>query len=201
MTVRFSDRDLFEVLDRLDEGSLVCVVAEEETTHANAALRAMLAHDPDREDIQRELDRLLEVIREGSEQQPTALRQNVTSRTLEVQTPLASYRLRGSLIQPAVPNERPPLALIAVQRVPLDSLSHAELRRKYRFTRREAEVARLLVTGTPNGAIASALGISPHTTHHYTEHVMLKLGVRTRSEVAATILLDGQALPLPSAHE
>ncbi len=195
MTVSFSDRDLVAVLNLLDERLLVCVVAGEQKAHANATLRAMLAQDPDREHIQRGLDRMLEAIRHESEDQPTALRQIAAPRTLEVQTPLARYRLRGSLLRPGLPDERPPLAVIAVQRVPLDRLSREELRRRYRFTRREAEVARLLVTGTPNAGIATTLGISPNTAHHYTERVMLKLGVRRRSEIAATVLLDGQALP------
>lgn len=62
----------------------------------------------------------------------------------------------------------------------------------YRFglTRREAEVTRLLARGERNAAIARTLGITPNTARHHTEHVMNKIGVRTRAQVVAVVRGD-----------
>lgn len=55
------------------------------------------------------------------------------------------------------------------------------------LTPRETGVARLLAAGLSAKAIASQLGISPHTARHHTERVYTKLGVRRRGAVAALV--------------
>lgn len=55
------------------------------------------------------------------------------------------------------------------------------------LTRREHEVARLIAAGLTTKEIAGRLGRSVHTVRHHGEHVFRKLGVRTRSAVAATL--------------
>lgn len=55
------------------------------------------------------------------------------------------------------------------------------------LTGRERSVARLIAFGESNKRIAAALEISEHTARHHTERVFAKLGVRTRSAVAAVI--------------
>lgn len=62
------------------------------------------------------------------------------------------------------------------------------LRATFGLTRREVQVARLLLHGASNGAVAGALGISPATARHHTEHVLRKLGARSRAGVAAALL-------------
>jgi DNA-binding CsgD family transcriptional regulator len=52
------------------------------------------------------------------------------------------------------------------------------------LTSREAGVARLLAAGLSAKAIASQLGISPHTARHHIERVYTKLGVRRGKAVA-----------------
>ena len=51
----------------------------------------------------------------------------------------------------------------------------------------------LVVTGMTNKAVARALRLSPHTVDTHLRHVFVKLGVRSRTEMARTILLQDRA--------
>ena len=53
------------------------------------------------------------------------------------------------------------------------------------LTTRELEVAALLAEGLTNAAIADRLGVSPKTVSAHVEHILAKLGVGRRAEVAA----------------
>jgi DNA-binding CsgD family transcriptional regulator len=64
---------------------------------------------------------------------------------------------------------------------------HNGLEAVYGLTQREIEVARLLADGRGNAAIASALGISPHTARHHTQHVLAKLGAHSRAEAGVRL--------------
>lgn len=57
----------------------------------------------------------------------------------------------------------------------------------YGLTERESDVARLLAEGRRNWAIATELGISPHTARHHTQRVLAKLGVHSRAEAVARL--------------
>ena len=50
---------------------------------------------------------------------------------------------------------------------------------------REFEVARLIADGLTNGAIAERLSIAPKTASAHVEHILAKLGVTRRTEIAA----------------
>jgi DNA-binding CsgD family transcriptional regulator/tetratricopeptide (TPR) repeat protein len=52
---------------------------------------------------------------------------------------------------------------------------------------RELEVARLVATGSTNREIAQSLTISPKTASSHIEHILTKLGVSRRSEIAAWV--------------
>jgi DNA-binding CsgD family transcriptional regulator len=58
----------------------------------------------------------------------------------------------------------------------------AAIRKHFRLTEREAEVARLLLLRRSNIEISEYLGISRHTARHHVQSVLLKLGVHKRSE-------------------
>jgi DNA-binding CsgD family transcriptional regulator len=58
---------------------------------------------------------------------------------------------------------------------------------EFGLTARQLDVVRLLAQGLSNADIAEALGISPHTARRHTEHVLRKLGLHSRSRVAARV--------------
>jgi predicted ATPase/DNA-binding CsgD family transcriptional regulator/transcriptional regulator with XRE-family HTH domain len=61
------------------------------------------------------------------------------------------------------------------------------------LTSREREVVRLVARGSTNREIAAALLISPGTARTHVEHVLAKLGVRSRVEIAAWASARGLA--------
>ena len=65
-----------------------------------------------------------------------------------------------------------------------------ELRRRFGFTRREAEVAMLLIARHGNAEIAERLHISQHTARHHVQKVLQKLGVSSRRQARNKLLTD-----------
>lgn len=61
------------------------------------------------------------------------------------------------------------------------------LGRKFGLSPRELEVALLIAQGFSNQEVADAVRVSTHTARHHTQHVLGKLGVRSRSRAAALI--------------
>ncbi|HET7702972.1 MAG TPA: AAA family ATPase [Candidatus Limnocylindrales bacterium] len=55
------------------------------------------------------------------------------------------------------------------------------------LTAREFEVARLIADGLTNAGIAGSLGLSPKTVASHVEHILGRLGVARRAEIAAWI--------------
>jgi len=54
-----------------------------------------------------------------------------------------------------------------------------------RLTQREQDVAALVARGLSNGQIVATLVISARTVETHVEHIMDKLGVSTRAQIAA----------------
>jgi DNA-binding CsgD family transcriptional regulator len=80
-------------------------------------------------------------------------------------------------------------------------LSAAEaLQRQFGLTRREVEVALLLAEGRSNAGLSQALRISLHTTRHHVQHVLAKLHVRSRSQVAALLHREVGGVPHQTTH-
>jgi DNA-binding CsgD family transcriptional regulator len=69
----------------------------------------------------------------------------------------------------------------------LEPVSDDVLRLRFRLTKRETQVLRLLVLGRSNSAVASGLGISAHTARHHTERILMKLRVHSRAQLVAAI--------------
>jgi DNA-binding CsgD family transcriptional regulator len=59
------------------------------------------------------------------------------------------------------------------------------------LTAREFEVARLVTEGLTNPQVAGELGLSPKTVSAHLEHIMAKLAVGRRAEVAAWVASTG----------
>lgn len=103
----------------------------------------------------------------------------------KVTTDLGTYRLRlsylGRTLFPGV------TILIAVEPLFRAPLTDGELRERFSLTPQEIRVARLIAASAPNHEIADNLAISPHTSRRHTEHIMEKLGVVSRTQVAEKI--------------
>jgi DNA-binding CsgD family transcriptional regulator len=61
----------------------------------------------------------------------------------------------------------------------------AEVEPWHPLTVREFEVAQLIAAGMTNAELASELAISPKTASAHVEHILAKLGVARRTEIAA----------------
>ena len=53
------------------------------------------------------------------------------------------------------------------------------------LTRREGEIAGLVARGLTNRQIAAALHISERTAENHIQHILVKLGLHTRTQIAA----------------
>ena len=65
----------------------------------------------------------------------------------------------------------------------------------YRLSPREREVAALAARGLTNAAIGAALFLSPYTVGDHLKRVFTKTGVSSRTELAATLLLERTGRP------
>lgn len=65
------------------------------------------------------------------------------------------------------------------------------------LTERQAQVLVLLAEGCSNAEIAERLVISPRTAEHHVSNILTALGVRTRTEAAATALREGWTSTVP----
>jgi len=70
---------------------------------------------------------------------------------------------------------------------PANGLGALELAGQFGLSQRELEVALLIAQGFSNREIAATVRVSTHTARHHTQHVLGKLGVRSRSRAAALI--------------
>jgi DNA-binding CsgD family transcriptional regulator/PAS domain-containing protein len=86
-------------------------------------------------------------------------------------------------------NTRPHTAVLA-QRSNPEKVDEAYLRRKYRLSPREAEIALLVCKGLTDPEIASVLGIAFSTVRTHLKHLFMKLDVTTRSEMIHALLED-----------
>ncbi len=98
------------------------------------------------------------------------------------------YTLRVTLLPAGLLAADPSVAVLVVPRTAPTLPDRDTLQALHGLTPREAEVALLLATGATRERIARELGVSPHTVRAHTEKVFLKLGVSTRSAVAATLV-------------
>jgi DNA-binding CsgD family transcriptional regulator len=77
--------------------------------------------------------------------------------------------------------------LDVVAEYPRPHILPAQTTRGGPLTRRERQVAGLLAYRHTNAEIAEQLGISEHTARNHVRHVLRKLGVRSRRDVAAEL--------------
>jgi non-specific serine/threonine protein kinase len=77
-------------------------------------------------------------------------------------------------------------------------LQGASSRSDGELTAREREVAALIAEGLTNGQLAERLYISPKTAAVHVSHILTKLGLSSRAEIAAWTVRNGIALAAAS---
>ena len=173
-SVRFADqRHAFaRLINLLPDGVALCET-NGRVRHRNAALAALLAADC-------EAPRLAAEISQAAMGAATLAGRGALR---DVRTTGGRYRLHAShVVRGLLDPEAAVLVLVAL--LAAQELTAAELRARHGLTPREVEVTYLLARGTPNAGIARALGLSATTARHYTEHVLAKLGLHSRAQVA-----------------
>ncbi|HET7233203.1 MAG TPA: LuxR C-terminal-related transcriptional regulator [Longimicrobium sp.] len=65
------------------------------------------------------------------------------------------------------------------------------------LTRAEIRIARLVMRGGTNREIAVALSVSVHTVRHHVQHILDKVGVRSRTRLMATLSTQRQPIAAP----
>lgn len=74
----------------------------------------------------------------------------------------------------------------ALEEAAIDATSSTPL------TKREQQIAELIATGRTNKEIADLLTITSHTVHGHVRHVLAKLGLTSRAQIAAKLPLDAE---------
>jgi DNA-binding CsgD family transcriptional regulator len=82
------------------------------------------------------------------------------------------------------------LDLVVVNPSPLGKITRRSSAGRWGLTRREAEIADLIVDGYPNRDIAEQLKISYQTVKNYCHRIMQKVGAGSRSELVSMVLLS-----------
>jgi DNA-binding NarL/FixJ family response regulator len=180
---------LARLFDDVSVGIGVCDAAGR-IIHQNRTLAQLLAADPEAARIRVELRRVAAAV---SAAMPTNRGRSgeVTPTTLagEVRTARGRYLVRGTYTGAAFAGTGAG-ALVLLERAQPQPLSDLGLRERYMLTPREVEVAHLLGQGSTNADVAETLGISSHTAERHTEHVLSKLGVRSRASVGAKLVVE-----------
>jgi DNA-binding CsgD family transcriptional regulator len=154
---------------------------------ASAALERTLAADPERRAIERSMHRLARATAElrGNGNGNGTARGLAESGERVVATVRGRYRLSASLAGESGPE--PIGVLVLLEPMFREPIPDEELRARFQLTSREIRIAREIADGHRNVEVARRLGISPHTARRHTEHVLGKLGVASRAQVAERI--------------
>jgi DNA-binding CsgD family transcriptional regulator len=205
---RHPDADLLVVLDHAGV-ALVLLDGERSPLCVTTALGALLESDADAGTLLTEVRRLAGQLLRGSPAEspnvgdapgddPEATPKRTTSVLVtSVLTGRFEYRLVAGVL--GDPRDGAALVAVVLERRTRLTLNDAAVRERHGLSPREIEVARLLASGASNVSIAMALRISPHTARRHTERVLRKLGVRSRTAVAAALSEPEPAHPPESA--
>ena len=154
--------------------------------HANRAMLQQLATSPENEFLRKELADFARVVAGMAKVRrlTSAVERLAGSK---VQTSLGEYVFDGIYAGADLLGQGA-CVVVNVRVPPPDPFSGALLARRFKLTRQQAMVARLLAEGLRNDEIARRLTISEHTARHHVEQVKLKVAAPTRAAVAARIL-------------
>ena len=120
---------------------------------------------------------------------PASRRTTVAPSVAQLTAGGRDFTLRVSLLPPGLLAPDAAVGVLVIPRTPPALPDRDALEAAHGLTPREAEVALHLATGATRDRIARELGVSPHTVRAHTEKVFMKLGVSTRSAVAAALVV------------
>ncbi|HYO48115.1 MAG TPA: LuxR C-terminal-related transcriptional regulator [Gemmatimonadota bacterium] len=172
------------VLDASGRRLLLCD-GRGEPVQASAALKRTLSADPERPSIEREMQDLARSTAELRTDRETAIHALGRNGDRVLATVRGDYRLSASLA--GENGSGPSGVLVLLEPLFREPLPDAELRERYGLTSQEVRVARQIAEESHNDEIARHLHISPHTARRHTEHVLDKLGIASRAQVAERI--------------
>lgn len=181
--------DLLQTLATLDEGLLFCDTSGN-VLYRTPMLSTILADDPQSDLLMCEMTRVAaglwatEVMHGDSERRPIP---EVLVR--EVRTRANRYRMRVSRLRGDLFGQKQ-TTLVILKRIRSRIPSIETIRERFALSKQEAHVMVLLAEGKSNAEVAAALRISPHTARHHTEHVLERLGVNSRAQVASHLYAD-----------
>jgi DNA-binding CsgD family transcriptional regulator len=168
-----------ELVDALPDAAALCA-ASGQLLHESPSLMRLLAAEPRAASVRVAIAAVAQT-----------LAGHAANGGSEVRGARRRYAVRGSLLATAPAAALGAATIVLVRAAPPRALSDAELRDRFALTSREIEVLRLLTVGRSARDVAATLGISYYTARHHVEHVLAKLGVRTRAAVAAAIAAVG----------
>ncbi|MGI8510032.1 MAG: response regulator transcription factor [Gemmatimonadaceae bacterium] len=172
-----------EALDGASDGCLVYDTERHQEIHHNAALAAMQRSDTEGDIVIGAMQRIACSMssHQGSpgESASSALAAAALAQSHQISTARGRYMLRATLL-PAGTCSAGPSVLVLARRSSATLPLAIELRARFGLTRREADVALHLAAGMTDEAIARRIGVSSHTARHHSEHVLVKLGLRSR---------------------
>lgn len=196
---------LLQLLNALGTSLMVCDATGRELERT-PRLTELIVADPDREWILGHMRALGRSLGAGCVSYPSDGASAVD--TLDVGTPVACYRLRGTWVFAGLLS-RDDVRLVSLERLTPELPSAERLVERHGLTRRQAEVATLLAQGMSNREIAGQLSLSCFTVRRHTECVFTKLRVHSRKALALLLVRRDAAaagrrppnrLPMPSAR-
>jgi DNA-binding CsgD family transcriptional regulator len=178
-------RALLTTIDECSDG-MALVTPMGTPLHWNPALRRMLGKEGESGALREALDVIPQRLRQStcrSESSVTGMAE------ILVRSPGARYSVRGCMLSTTfgIP---PKTMLITVTDVTDDLPLAGEIQRRFRLTRRQAEVARLLAGRLSDAEIASRLGVSWHTVRSHVDHVFSAMGVQSRQQIVERMRTD-----------
>lgn len=172
-----------EAFDGASDGCLVYDTERHQEIHHNAALAAMQRSDTEGDIVIGAMQRIACSMssHKGSpgESASSALAAAALAQSHEISTARGRYMLRATLL-PAGTCSTGPSVLVLARQLSATLPPAIELRARFGLTGREADVALHLAAGMTDDAIARRIGVSSHTARHHSEHVLVKLGLRSR---------------------
>lgn len=114
--------------------------------------------------------------------------------SFEPSTPVAfvsgrrQYLCRSMLLDSRVGAAQPHVVALLLERRPREPMPLADMSRRFRLSRREAETIRHLVHGLTTKEVAQQMCVSPNTVKQFVRTAMSKIGATTRSGLVGKIL-------------